>query len=1612
MNAQPTIHSASRSKQLTKQALTNLSKIPKAKNTKAFRQFVRLFYETVSLDDMQTIGQDNLIPAAYSAWNFAESHKTGSIKINVYNPDPIKDKWATPFTVIEILNNDRPFLVDSVLGEISALGHKVHVLIHPLYVAERTKAGKRTDLKGLNSKTVDGNVESFIQIHVEAILSADERKALKENLMLVLEDTRLAVIDWPFMRGKAAKILSDLHSNPPPVSKEEVNQTREFLEWMIHDKFTFLGYRRYDYKGSGKNLKIALKRNSALGIARHAKSKAMDNEKGGALSPEVKAFLNEPSLLMITKTTKTSTVHRRVLLDSVGIKIYDEKGNVTGEHRFFGLFTSVAYSLSALEIPIIHQKIKRALARSPFLPNSHDGKAIKHVLVNYPRDELFQISEDDLLNFGIGIVHLRDRQRVAVFVREDPFKRFVSCLVFIPRDRFNTMVRLRTQEILEESFNGKLATFEVQLGDVDSTQARAHFIIRTKNHIPDYNLAKIEHFITEASRQWDEDLVESLQQIYGSKKAETLIAKYFHTFPPGYQEHHSIALAIKDIERIEECIEKESIVMRLYRRDDDKAENFYVKIYAPNHPFYLSNILPTFENMGLKVLSETPYEIVLDSNQKVWVQDFHVQPMEKRVLKLSTLRESFTQLLYDVLHHEISDDAYNKLILTGQLDGRQINILRSYGHYLKQASLINDHDYVKSTLSQYGNIAVLLVKLFEARFLLKPDKKRGQTQLAIEKKIQTALADVKSLDQDRILQRFINVIRATLRTNVYQTNAKGLQKSYLSFKLASGKIDNLPRPVPYAEIYVYSPRMEAIHLRGGMVARGGLRWSDRLNDFRTEILGLMRSQMVKNSVIVPVGSKGGFICKNLPVTDKRDVVMQEVIACYQTMIRGLLDITDNLKNGKVVPPKQVIRHDGDDPYLVVAADKGTASFSDIANAISEEYDFWLGDAFASGGSKGYSHKDMGITARGAWESVKRHFREIDIDTQSQDFTVVGVGDMAGDVFGNGMLLSEHIRLVGAFNHMHIFVDPNPDAAKSFKERKRLFKNPKLNWSDYNKKLISKGGGIFSRAEKTIKLTPEIKAAFDIREDSVSPNALIRSILKADVDLLWFGGIGTYIKHPDETHAQVEDRSNDNLRINSIEVRAKVIGEGANLGVTQRGRIDYGLNGGRINTDFIDNSAGVDCSDHEVNIKILLSSLNQKQLSPAQRDQLLVSMTDDVARLVLQDNYLQTQVLSLESIDGPLKNENYLRLIRTLERKRMMNAKFEKLADEDELIRRQAFELSLTRPELSLLLSYTKIDIYNELLASSLPDDPKFLDDLLLYFPEILQKKYKKQIFEHRLRREIIATFITNSVVNRLSLTFVNDMREITGRSVSDIVRAYTIVRDVFNVRSLWVELESLDSSVKARKQYHAMRALADFSEKGTSWILQNITNIKDNISTINDIRPAAEYLQKQLPVLLKKPEFLEQMIAMNEYKEKGIPHSLAQTLGSLDILSAAFDIAKLANTSALKIDAAAKLYFDVSETFMLSDVIQSLEDFAPKSDWQQQAAYSLLAVIRSKKALLTQKVIHSKAKNVTVTNAFERWQEKNHEQVEHLIQMAARLTAGPMDDLSGAMVFAQALDQI
>jgi glutamate dehydrogenase len=1567
---------------IVKKILELVEKRLPAEQVKLITQFIDYYYSNISEEDLNYRNIEDLYGAMISHWNLLYQRKPEECKVRLYNPHYEQSGWQSKHTIIEVVHDDMPFLVDSLRMEILRAGFNVHFMIHfGGFNVQRDEENRVVKILNIHEANTEKNQTSEAAIYIEIDKQSDPEilQTLQDNLYRILTDVRKAVKDWKRMRERMEEALAELDKNPPPFASIDVSESKDFLRWLLDNHFTFLGCRDYEIDENKEDIGLRLISGSGLGVLRD-ESKSLGLRKMSTLPAAARELALAPQVLVISKTNTKATIHRPVYTDYIGVKRFNNKGEPIGERRFIGLFTSTVYNSHPQTIPLVRHKVKLVLENSKLSPNGHSAKELIDVLSTMPRDDLFQASTQELTDLVISILHIQQRPRIRLFARRDAFGRFISCLVYVPREKFTTELRQAIQEILLHAFKGLEVNYAPYFSE--SILARLHFLIRTDPKAElSYDLKTIESKIIEAARSWLDELNEQVVDFYGEEKGAYLINKYAKAFPASYQEDFTVRTAVFDIEHMENLTAEHPLEISFYRLLDEPANYLHLKLFQFNVPVALSDVLPMLENLGLRVIAERPHEIIFKNDAYVWINDFILIYNQEEELDVEQVRSIFEEAFTQIWLGEVENDGFNRLVLSAQLTWREVTVLRAYTKYLRQIGFTFSQNYIEATMAKYPDIAKKIIKLFNQRF--DPGLQNDKTGSAIEEITQglrAALNNVANLDDDRMLRRLLEVMRATIRTNYFQIDkTTGKPKAGLAFKLNPSQISDMPLPRPLYEIFVYSPRIEGIHLRMAKVARGGLRWSDRREDFRTEVLGLVKAQLVKNAVIVPSGAKGGFVVKNLPVDGTREAIMEEVISCYQTFIRALLDLTDNLHNGKVVPPANTVRYDEDDTYLVVAADKGTATFSDIANGIAKDYDFWLGDAFASGGSAGYDHKKMGITARGGWESVKRHLRALAIDPDKQDFTVIGIGDMAGDVFGNGMLLSRHIKLVGAFNHLHIFLDPNPNAEASFVERERLFNLPRSSWEDYNPELISKGGGVFKRSAKSIAISPEVKQLLGIEEDALEPNQLIKAMLKAEVDLIWNGGIGTYVKATSETNSNVGDRSNDPLRINGNDLRCKAVGEGGNLGFTQLGRIEYALKGGLIYTDFIDNSAGVDCSDHEVNIKILLNDVvTAGDMTVKQRNELLAAMTDEVARLVLDDNYNQTRAISLAASQAIYDFELYKRYLNALEKSGKIDRELEYLPDDKALLDRKQAGKGLTSSEIAILLAYTKIIIKASLLESDAPEDPYLATIIEAEFPRPLREKYRKQMDNHKLRREIVATHWSSRMVNDMGITFAHRMQtETGGSSIPAILRAYVIAREVFGISELIELIEALNYQVSSEICYTMMAQVARLARRAARWFLRSRRDHLSNITVaIERFKNGIKTLNVHLSDLLVGGVREHWDHTLHQFEAVGVQKETAARLASVGVQYSLLDVVEAATENNLPIEHFAAVYFALGEKLELAWLRERITTLSTATYWDFLARASLRDELDTQQRNITIAVLQN-SKQQDVVAQMDTWINKH-----------------------------------
>ncbi len=1501
----------------------------------AVTEFAHQYYQATTKEELSERSLDNLYGATLSCWQFLQSYDAKQPKIHVYNPDLEQHGWRAQHTVIEILQSDMPFLVDSVRMELNRRGLVIHTIHNEILFTQR-EGDKLLQLSNVADE--NAHAEALIYLEVDRTSDAAELKAMLKSLQQVLNQVHIVVKDFPLMQARAQALLEELsaHNSLSKDQEEQEKDATAFLNWMLNNRFTFLGYDEISIIDGT----VSRVPDCELGILKSKKSS--EKLKASAfddLRAAEQAFLLEPSVIMFAKDAHYSHVHRPAYMDRVIIKRFDAQGNVSGKCRFYGLYTSPVYSESITTIPVMQRKAEKVQKRSGFDGRSHNGKELMQIMNDLPRDELMLSTEDELLELSMGIFSLHDRRRIRLLYRQDRCNQFATFLYYVPRDIFNTALRMKVQALLAKACASSDVEFTTTFSE--SILARVQFVLRLDPDNPvDVDLADLESEVINISRDWGDELHNALMDACGEEKGNYLQNNYRNAFNSAYREHFKVTSAASDIQRIEELNSQTSVTMSFYRVLEQSQDILRFKLFTANQPLILSDVIPVLENLGMQVVGEHPYAVQRNDGKTFWIHDFTLIYQGAEPVVLDEVKDVFHNAFASIWSGYAENDEFNHLVIGANLSWREVSMLRAYARYSKQIRFGFSQPYIAGTLARHIQVTKLLVALFRAR--LEPNRQSSAKVAALADRIESSIIDaldkVANINEDQILRRFLELIKATLRTSFFKRDDKGELKDYFAFKLNPRKINGIPLPRPMFEVFVYSARVEGVHLRGGKVARGGLRWSDRLEDYRTEVLGLVKAQQVKNSVIVPVGAKGGFVAKKLPTNGDREAFMAEGIASYQIFISALLDITDNLVGGAVVPPVDVVRHDQDDPYFVVAADKGTATFSDIANKIAEERGFWLGDAFASGGSQGYDHKGMGITARGAWESVKLHFRELGLDTQTETFSVVGIGDMAGDVFGNGMLLSEKIQLCAAFNHMHIFIDPTPDAASSFVERQRLFVLPRSSWEDYNTALISAGGGLFSRAAKWIDISPEMKARFDISADRLSPNDLLTALLKAPVDLIWNGGIGTYVKASHETHADVGDKANDSLRINGNQLRCKVLGEGGNLGFTQQGRMEFGRNGGKSNTDFIDNAGGVDCSDHEVNIKILLNEVVANgDMTVKQRNALLREMTDEVGILVLQNNYKQAQAISVAHAHARRSMDEYIRLINRLESEGKLDREIEFIPADEELQARKAAGEGLTRPELAVLISYTKGELKEKLNVPSITQDAYLSRAIFTAFPQRLVKEFNQQIESHRLRGEIIATQVANGMVNSMGITFTERLCQISGASLADVAAAFVIARDVFDIDQLWTDIEALDNQVPSALQQQMMADLIRLIRRATYWFLRQQKSKMNVAAAVEQFRPGSKQISSQLADLLKGEPRARWKQKHDELVTAGVPTGLASVVAGADNLYSLLSIIQAADQTGQSIERVAQIHFTVGDRLDLHWFDHQIKEIEAYSHWESMS---------------------------------------------------------------------------
>ncbi|HET8583210.1 MAG TPA: NAD-glutamate dehydrogenase [Jatrophihabitans sp.] len=1526
-----------------------------------------------------------LTELARAALEFGRLRPWGQTLIRVHDTDG-------DTTGIDMVSADAPYIVESLQAELARDGHPVERVLHPQLVVARDPDGQLVHVYDVddNADVPDGAmVESWVHLEVDRV-PAEEHDALVARLDAVLDDVLHAVADAPHMYKLIRELADELAANPGEFDRETSEEAGELLRWLADGNYMILGHAAY----------------SANELA-NPRTRAHDEDAEGVLhgaariSPlELLPAYRSGAPLVIFKSPLVSTVRRSAHYDCVTVVTPATGKGPQMIHVFLGLITN-AEDGTVGRVPVVRRRIAEIMLRSGVRAASHTGRRLLAALRTLPRDELLEAPTTDLLRLAQLVVDRADHGTVGVFARIHLNRDFVSVLVYFPADRFGPETRRRVTEVISKHWPGEIIGRDDRIVELNLARMQLLIAVRPGTAPASPERSVVEEEVAKVTRRWSDDLRDLLTLALGEDRAEQLRRRYAGALPEAYKEDFAAATAVRDLTRLEELPADNGLAFELYTPEDDDGADRRLKVFRTGQSVSLARALPIFTQMGIEVLDERPYEIALvdgaatrsgrELPSSTWIYDFGLRLPDSAAFDEARARNVIEAIRLLWLE-EIEQDGFNALVVRTSLTWWQANLLRTYAKYLRQAGTTYSQGYIERALIDNAAIAEAIVELFESRFDPGRENEAPLVDGATSRvdAIEGLLAEVASLDQDRILRSLLGLVNATLRTNAYRTDDAGNRRTAIAVKLDPRRVADLPEPRPRFEIWVYSPRVEGVHLRFGPVARGGLRWSDRREDFRTEVLGLVKAQMVKNAVIVPTGSKGGFVPKRLPdPAVDRDAWLAEGVACYRTFIASLLDLTDNYVTGsdgvqQVVAPPQVRRYDSDDPYLVVAADKGTATFSDIANEIAMDYGYWLGDAFASGGSVGYDHKAMGITARGAWESVKYHFRELGVDTQTQDFTVVGIGDMSGDVFGNGMLLSEHIRLLAAFDHRHVFLDPDPDPAISFAERRRMFDLPRSSWADYDTSKISEGGGVYPRTAKSVPISPQVAAALGIPTgiSKLTPTELIHAILLAPVDLLWNGGIGTYVKASTETQADAGDKANDNLRADADQLRCKVIGEGGNLGLTQLGRIEYARNGGKLNTDAIDNSAGVDTSDHEVNLKILLDrAVTSGEITRDERNELLAGATEDVARHVLRDNYEQNVLLGMARMLDANMVSVHRRFMQELEAAGELDRDLEFLPDDAELARREAAGEGLCSPENAVLVAYSKMTLTQHIEDSTLPDEPWFERVLAGYFPPKIAERFAAELPRHPLHREIVTTVLVNDMINRSGTTFVHRAIEETGAEIAQIARAYSIVREVFDLPSLWSAIEALDNQVPTAAQHAGYKEMRRLIDRATRWFVDVRFPITDVAAEIERYRPVVARLGSRCPDMLRGAERQTLFDDAESLVGLGLPRELALRLAELLSAFLLLDVVEIASATGHDPQTVAELHYAVSERLSIDDLLTRVTGLPRDDRWSTLARSAARHDVYAALSAVTTAVLRATDDGLGPDERIDAWVEKNVERV-------------------------------
>jgi len=1575
--------------------------------------FSRKVFDLPALDELGDEPVEKVLKFLQDFLNFTKKIDLNNPKVKIYCPTA---ESCVSGTEIFIIQRDMPFLVDSVRIELNRRGINIQTIKSTILNVIRDDDGTLVSAFA-DPDEPNSCKEALIFLNVEFHGSIEEQQDLINSIVDVLADVEVVTDGFFPMAHRLDEAIAEVSENLAGFPVEEVEELVSFLKWMRTDALIFLGCSEYELTECDGTLLLKHNRERQLGIfAQHPVD--VPEIVLADLNPGLRRFYENGLPLAFTKSSLRARVHRQAYSDYIVLKRYGPKGEVVGEHLFMGLYTSRVYTMSPFQMPLIRQRVQKVLDRVGFPEGSHDYKAMCQLIEVHPRDELFNCSADELYQALMAIWQINERRLVRFFMRTDPFEKFVSCLVYMPRDIYKTSIREQIEALLKFELDASECEFNTYFSE--SILARTQFILRiNSNAYLNVNHRELERRVIQLTRDWCDDLQDASILQWSDETGREMVKRYGDAFPASYQDHFDPSVAIDDITLFDPLMSDGEIAMRFYQEEEDGRNIMRFRVFRLNSPLELSSLVPMLENLGFRVLGEHPYQITPSEGDDVWLHDFTLKFGLDVDVDVSLVRNTFQEAFNAVWLDDTENDSFNHLVVGARLDWRTVALLRLYSRYMKQLGSNFSQDFLATTLASNLEITRNLVALFHC--LLDPkvvdqhSKEHNNQESPVHEhhshdntradrlndKIIEALDQVLNLNEDKVLRSYLQLINATKRTNFFQTDADGQYKTYIAVKLAPQELEDAPEPRPLYEIFVYSPRMEGVHLRLGKVARGGLRWSDRLEDYRTEVLGLVKAQQVKNAVIVPTGAKGGFVSKRLDRKATREDFLQEGFFCYQQFITGLLDITDNIVDDKVVTPDCVVRRDYEDPYFVVAADKGTATFSDVANKISSAYNYWLDDAFASGGSYGYDHKKMGITARGAWVSVQRHFCERGLNTQTDEITVLGIGDMGGDVFGNGLLMSEHIKLVAAFNHQHIFIDPTPDPVASFSERKRLFELPRSSWEDYDSQLISTGGGVFSRSAKSIKLSPEAKQCLGISDTHLKPNDLIHLLLQAKVDLIWNGGIGTYVKAKSENHQEVGDRANDPVRVNGKDLRCKVFGEGGNLGMTQKGRIEFALNGGACNTDFIDNAAGVDCSDHEVNIKILLNELvRQKTLTREQRNELLEAMTENVAQLVLHNNYRQTQAISLAYYRCQSDFSEYWRFILARESEGQLNRELEALPDDEVLAEREKLSLGLTRPEISVLLSYGKMLLKDTVLASNIPEDQYVAKSITGAFPDQLLKQYPAQVEHHSLRREIITNQIVNEVINIMGLTFCQRQVASTGATVAEVVRAYVVVRDVLRLDKVWAQVEALDYKVPSEVQFELFHALMRLGRRASRWMLRNRRSCLNPQQEVQAFGPKLVELQLLLPTLFSRQESNGWMEEVERIVAQGVQQNIAVLVASSNFLYFGFGIADIAVSTGKPVGLVLELYHRISTELDLDWFADQIVNLEPSTRWEDFARESYVDDLENQRRSLTFTLLSNAHSAKDIEAVIDVWKAAQAPLIARWGEMAQELHAAPNGDFA------------